>query len=191
MAENTIFDASTESRNVSPFFPSVCSWVCSLLPFLSFTAIYWNETQGEIYQPLVLPANIFIYSRVAARKHQRTSLLKETTLYVNNTSYSWCVISGNLLQRYQNCGYTASYSRSLLLSLSSSPHIINIDTFRDRKLWSPGRQPRPENLHWRLINWWRFFFPPDLTILYSVTWSRRRNDEAHPRTFTMNLTGKQ
>jgi hypothetical protein len=43
--------------------------------------------------------------------------------------------------------------------------IINIDTFRDRKLLSPGRQQRPENLHWRLVNCWRFF--PDLAVFYS------------------------
>ena len=66
--------------------------------------------------------------------------------------------------------------------------IINNDTFRDRKLWSPGRQQRPENLHWRLINCWRFF--PDLAIFYSVTWWHRRHDEAQPRTFMINVIGK-
>jgi hypothetical protein len=45
-------------------------------------------------------------------------------------------------------------------------HIINIDTFRDRKVWSPGRQVRPENLQWRLINCWRIC--QDLAIV-SVT----------------------
>jgi len=47
--------------------------------------------------------------------------------------------------------------------------IINIDTFRDRNLWSSGCQQRPENLHWRLINCWRFFSRSGSLLLCHVT----------------------
>lgn len=87
LTRNTIFTHQSEL---------ICSWLVRCDPFISFIPIYWNETRGEIYHPLTLPANIFICSRVAARKHQRTSLFKDMTLRVHFASCIWCVIAGNL-----------------------------------------------------------------------------------------------